>query len=186
MENQDELCAGVKILIERMKTHPEEFEDIGSTIGTHKWNGVMSSSMWDEHVTVWDDVLTPNEVAALKEARANIMRKKFTSIVMARLLKDQEESKGEKVKQSPYPSGGYFQQVAGGGGGLSGNGYAGMLAQGQRVASTGTHQAQNAAQSIGDPYQYYQQQMMLQQTQQKAKELGMTNLLKKVLKAKNR
>ena len=117
MESKDELCGGVKILIERMKSHPEEFADIDSTLGQHKWNGVMSSSMWDKNVTCWDDVLTPAEVEALKKARANIMRTKFTNLVMARLLKDQEE---EKLAQAPYPSGGYFVSTGTGGGGGTG------------------------------------------------------------------
>jgi hypothetical protein len=118
MENNDELCGGVKILIERMKSNPEEFTDIDSTIGTHKWNGVMSSSMWDKDVTCWDDVLTPAEVDALRKARSNIMRAKFTNLVMARLLKDQEETK----TTSPFPSGGYFVSSGVGGGGTGGQG----------------------------------------------------------------
>jgi len=119
MENNDELCGGVKILIERMKSNPEEFTDIDSTIGMHKWNGVMASSMWDKNVTCWDDVLTPAEVDALRKARADIMRAKFTSLVMARLLKDQEETK----TTSPFPSGGYFVSTGtGGGGGTGGQG----------------------------------------------------------------
>ena len=113
MENNDELCGGVKILIERMKSNPEEFTDIDSTIGTHKWNGVMTSSMWDKNVTCWDDVLTPAEVDALRKARSNIMRAKFTNLVMARLLEDQEETK----TTAPYPSGGYFVSTGTGGGG---------------------------------------------------------------------
>lgn len=114
MENNDELCGGVKILIERMKSNPDEFTDMDSTLGHHKWGGVMSSSMWDKNVTCWDDVLTPAEVDALRKARADIMRAKFTSLVMARLLKDQEETK----TTSPFPSGGYFASSGGGGSGL--------------------------------------------------------------------
>lgn len=113
MENNDELCGGVKILIERMKSNPDEFTDMDSTLGQHKWGGVMSSSMWDKNVTCWDDVLTPAEVDALRKARSNIMRDKFTNLVMARLLKDQEETKTE----APYPSGGYFVSTGTGGGG---------------------------------------------------------------------
>ena len=139
MENQDELCGGVKILIERMKSHPEEFADIDSTLGQHKWNGVMSSSMWDKNVTCWDDVLTPAEVEALKEARANIMRTKFTNLVMARLLKDQEEEKVE----APYPSGGYFVSTGTGGGGT------GILGQGLSLSVSSSNLAQNAH----NPYQ---------------------------------
>lgn len=141
MEGQNELCGGVKILIERMRSHPEEFEDIDSSLGQHKWSGVMSSSMWDANVTCWDDVLTPNEVQVLKEARSNIMRQKFTNLVMARLLKDQDEQKAE----APYPSGGYFVS-AGGGGGLSGNVIVGN-GQGLRVSSS------NLAQNAHNPYQ---------------------------------
>ena len=144
MEGQNELCGGVKILLERMRSHPDEFADVDSTLGQHKWSGVMSSSMWDANVTCWDDVLTPNEVQVLKEARSNIMRQKFTNLVMARLLKDQDE---DKVKEAPYPSGGYFVQTgAGGGGGLTGTG---ILGQGLRVSSSNLHQAHNAA----NPYQ---------------------------------
>ena len=139
MENKDELCGGVKILIERMKSHPDEFSDIESTLGQHKWSGVMSSSMWDKNVTCWDDVLTPAEVEALKEARANIMRQKFTNLVMARLLKDQDE---EKVSQAPYPSGGYFVSTGAGGGGGTG-----ILGQGLTISSS------NLAQNAHNPYQ---------------------------------
>ncbi len=140
MENNDELCGGVKILIERMKSNPDEFTDMDSTLGHHKWGGVMSSSMWDKNVTCWDDVLTPAEVDALRKARADIMRAKFTSLVMARLLKDQEETKTEP----PYPVGGYFVSTGTGGGG-------GILGQGARVAKINPHQAialQTSATSI--------------------------------------
>lgn len=144
MESQNELCGGVKILIERMRSHPDEFTDMDSTLGQHKWSGVMSSSMWDKNVTCWDDVLTPNEVQVLKEARSNIMRQKFTNLVMARLLKDQDE---EKVQETPYPSGGYFVQTgAGGGGGLTGNVIVGN-GQGLRISSS------NLAQNAHNPYQ---------------------------------
>jgi hypothetical protein len=171
MENKDELCGGVKILIERMKSHPEEFADIDSTLGQHKWNGVMSSSMWDKNVTCWDDVLTPAEVEALKEARANIMRAKFTNLVMARLLKDQDEQKAE----APYPSGGYFVSTGAGGGGGTG-----ILGHGLRVSSP------NLAQNAYNPYQTIatmtsDTSILANLTQQKANSLGIGHLIKKTL-----
>lgn len=77
----EDICDGVKILVERMKTNPEEFAaDYG------KWDGLINNS-WHEEATSWTAALNDTELKMLKEARRNIFREKFTAQVMKTLLK---------------------------------------------------------------------------------------------------
>lgn len=78
---------GVKIILERMKTNPEEFvPDYDG--GTTKWNGIIGR---------YHNFLTKEESEAItkrqKETVHEVMRERFTSAVMEQLLdpKDQPE-----------------------------------------------------------------------------------------------
>ena len=72
------MLAGVEILLERMKTNPEEFVEGDYS----KWSGVMSSG--------WD-ILTEEEQTALKDAHTQAKRDHFTGEVMRVLSGDVEE-----------------------------------------------------------------------------------------------
>ena len=69
---------GVKILLDRMKTHPEEFVDELSLNGT-KWSGLLR---------YYDDVLTTEEQHAIKAGMVDIKRGAFTKQVMEMLLEE--------------------------------------------------------------------------------------------------
>jgi hypothetical protein len=69
---------GVKILLERMKTHPEEFVDAWNE-GSSKWSGLLG---------YYDNVLTPEEKKAIQEGMLKLKRDTFTRIVMEKLLEE--------------------------------------------------------------------------------------------------
>jgi hypothetical protein len=72
------MLAGVEILLERMKTNPEEFVEGGYS----KWSRVMGSG--------WD-ILTEEERTALQNAHNEAKRDHFTGEVMRVLSGDEEE-----------------------------------------------------------------------------------------------
>lgn len=79
----EEFCDGVKILLKRMESNPEEFKD---------------RDRWEEFTNIhqlrdgfWSHALTPDEIAALREGMRKIYRDVFTSRVMSKLLEDNEE-----------------------------------------------------------------------------------------------
>ncbi len=69
---------GVKILLDRMVTHPEEFVD-ETHLGTTKWSGLLK---------YYDNVLTLEEKKAIESGLLKIKRDAFTKQVMERLLTD--------------------------------------------------------------------------------------------------
>jgi len=73
---QVELSAGIKILVERMKTNPEEFFDGGG-----KW-----SFIYKEY---YRDVLTEYEKAVMHVALKDLRRKELDAKVMSELMKEQ-------------------------------------------------------------------------------------------------
>lgn len=67
---------GVKILLDRMVTHPEEFvEELH--LGVTKWDGLLK---------YYDNVLTLEEKKAIESGMLKIRRDAFTKQVMERLL----------------------------------------------------------------------------------------------------
>ena len=80
MMEQVEMSAGVKILVERMQTHPEEFFDEGG-----KWK-----FMYKEY---FRDVMTEYEKATMHSAIKNLRRKEFDAKVMQELMKEQAKDR---------------------------------------------------------------------------------------------
>lgn len=77
------MLAGVEILLERMKTNPEEFVD-----GSHsKWSRVMSDG--------WD-IFTEEERTALQNAHNEAKRERFNGEVMRVLSGDVEETTDDR------------------------------------------------------------------------------------------
>ena len=125
-----ELSAGVRALVGRMESNPEEFFD-----DAQKWRFMFGDR--------FREVMTEPEKGALHEALKQVRRKEFDQKVMRELLKDEME---EQIK------GGYYttQQIGSGalvGGGLttaignSGFGQAQIKASGSAV--TVNEQSQN-------------------------------------------
>jgi hypothetical protein len=103
-----ELSAGVRALVGRMESNPEEFYD-----DAQKWRFMFGDR--------FREVLTEPEKGALHEALKHVRRKEFDQKVMRELLKDEME---EQIK------GGYYTTTAIGSGGF---GQAQIKAQGSAV-----------------------------------------------------
>jgi len=84
-----ELSAGVRALVGRMESNPEEFFD-----DAQKWRFMFGDR--------FREVLTEPEKGALHEALKQVRRKEFDQKVMRELLKDEME---EQIK------GGYYTQA---------------------------------------------------------------------------
>ena len=66
---------GMKIILERMKTHPEEFVEDYGRIGR-----------WENLVSMNNDVLTDSEMKAFKDAMRELRRERFTAKVLECLM----------------------------------------------------------------------------------------------------
>ena len=72
------MIEGLEILLERMKTHPEEFLD-----ATNDYAG---SSKWGKLIHKYNNVLTKEEIKAFNDALHALHRQQFTSEVLESLL----------------------------------------------------------------------------------------------------
>ena len=99
----EDICDGVKLLVERMRTNPEEF-----TADFGKWDGLVKTP-WHEEVTDWVAALNPTEIEMLKEARRKVYREKFTAEVMRTLLSVENAPKQPKVSTQAPPTTSPFQ-----------------------------------------------------------------------------
>lgn len=82
-----ELSAGVRALLGRMESNPEEFYGNAS-----KW-----SFMFEPN---FRDVMTEPEKGALHEALKEARRKEFDELVMRRILRDTEEQTVKQARSS--------------------------------------------------------------------------------------
>jgi hypothetical protein len=126
----EEFCDGVKILLKRMESNPEEFKDL---------------DRWEEFVNMrqlkdgfWSNALTPAEIEALQVGMRKIFRDVFTNRVMSKLLEDKEEplrySATERYGTGWTDPRGSGLGVGGGGGVIIGGGYNGQSLYPQRSA----------------------------------------------------
>ena len=106
-----ELSAGVRALVGRMESNPEEFYD-----DAQKWRFMFGDR--------FREVLTEPEKGALHEALKHVRRKEFDQKVMRELLKDEME---EQIK------GGYYTTAQLGVTSTGGFGQAQIKAQGSAV-----------------------------------------------------
>jgi len=70
---------GVKILLERMKTNPDEFE------------GIALSTKWGQLIRLYEDYLEPEDQKALSAGVNKIQQQAFTQQVMKELLAPEED-----------------------------------------------------------------------------------------------
>lgn len=108
-----ELSAGVRALVGRMESNPNEFYG-----EAEKWRFMFSAN--------FRDVLTEPEKGALHEALKEVRRKEFDEKVMRELLKDQMENQ----LKGDIP---IHLSITGAGGGGTGFGAAQIKAQGATV-----------------------------------------------------
>ena len=95
----DEFCAGVKILLKRMESHPEEF-----TAELSPWRRLVDAVMAHENCEEHSDsvclrALTQAEITALHKALLPLARQEFDSWVMKHVLAEPTEEKhwGEQL-----------------------------------------------------------------------------------------
>lgn len=100
---------GVQILIDRMKSNPEDFaeRDFGSdgriTQGKFRSVADLLRKRLSGESPAWDamNVLTTEEIEALTAAYVEMERQRFTTSVMAKLLEDKEEENRYGVIAQP-------------------------------------------------------------------------------------
>ena len=68
---------GMKIILERMKTNPEEFVNNLGLVGR-----------WENIITMNKDVLTDEEMKAFKDALRELRRESFTAKVLQTLMEE--------------------------------------------------------------------------------------------------
>jgi hypothetical protein len=132
-----ELSAGVRALVGRMESNPEEFFD-----DAHKWRFMFGDK--------FREVMTEPEKGALHEGLKQVRRKEFDQKVMRELLKDEME---EQIKGGYYTTAQIGNTVTGSGIGI-GNGGVGV------TSTSGFGQAQIKAQ--GGPFTLDEQSRIIQ------------------------
>jgi len=80
---------GVALLLERMKTNPEEFLTEGLHIGS-KWGGLIAE---------YSESLDPEDADVLKEGLKKIKQQKFTELVMEELVDPKKSSLEDVINQ---------------------------------------------------------------------------------------
>ena len=110
----EEFCDGVKILLKRMESNPEEFKDMD------RWEEFTNHHQLKDGF--WAHALTPDEIAALREGMRKIYREVFTNRVMAKLLEDKEEVLQGQFRITEVPPGTWVSSgTSGGGSGMLGS-----------------------------------------------------------------
>ena len=95
-----ELSAGVRALLGRMESNPEEFYGDAS-----KWGFMFAPN--------FRDVMTEPEKGALHEALKGVRRKEFDELVMRRMLRDTEEETMKQARSSGAMSRGQLTTAIG-------------------------------------------------------------------------
>ena len=83
MDKDDDLNSGVQIILNRMKSHPEEFFDEGG-----RWKWIFKDTL--------REVLTEIEKAALYDGLKQVRRLELTSKAAATVLRADEQEKRDK------------------------------------------------------------------------------------------
>ena len=79
---------GIEILLERMKSNPEEFVVEEGVVGK-----------WDNIVRAYENILDPEDAKAYKDARNTLLQQQFTSEVMKELLDPKSLGLEDVIKQ---------------------------------------------------------------------------------------
>ena len=86
-----DLNHGVQIILNRMKTNPEEFFDDGG-----RWRWVFKDTL--------REVLTEIEKAAIFEALKEVRRQEITAKAASTILRVEEDEKEQAMEDRPYAS----------------------------------------------------------------------------------
>ena len=127
-----ELSAGVRALVGRMESNPEEFFD-----DAQKWRFMFGDK--------FREVMTEPEKGALHEGLKQVRRKEFDQKVMRELLKDEVE---EQIKGGYYPQAHIGNTITGSGMSTGGFGQAQIKAQGTAITVAEQTRALDAKTSL--------------------------------------
>lgn len=112
----EEFCDGVKILLKRMESNPEEFKG-----ADNKWHNLIPKGSGG--YIDWSHALTEEETEALAEGVRKIYRDVYTEKVMSTLLYSTEEGVAmDQYTVKGVPPGSWVNAINSGGGGSLGNG----------------------------------------------------------------
>jgi hypothetical protein len=109
----EEFCDGVKILLKRMESNPEEFKG-----ADNKWHNLIPKGSGG--YVDWSHALTEEETKALAEGVRKIHRVVYTEKVMSTLLYSTEEEGLAQVQPGTWVNVGH---AGGGGSGVLGSPY---------------------------------------------------------------
>ena len=127
-----ELSAGVRALVGRMESNPEEFFD-----DAQKWRFMFGDK--------FREVMTEPEKGALHEGLKQVRRKEFDQKVMRELLKDEVE---EQIKGGYYTTAQIGNTITGSGMSTGGFGQAQIKAQGTAITVAEQTRALDAKTSL--------------------------------------
>lgn len=106
---REEFCDGVKILLKRMESNPEEFKG-----QDNKWHNLIPKGSGG--YVDWSHALTEEETKALAEGVRKIHRVVYTEKVMSTLLYATEETVQDPYTVKGVPPGTWVSAGSGGGG----------------------------------------------------------------------
>jgi hypothetical protein len=92
-DRSKEMNAGVALLLERMKTNPEEF-----TVDQY------NSSKWVGLILVHKSFLSPEDCKALDEGLNEVLQQSFTEQVLEGLVNSKKSEDGVTLLNIPHPS----------------------------------------------------------------------------------
>lgn len=104
--NKDSMNQGVQILLDRMDTNPEEFED--NYAGGGKWGDIISAVLARKNTPEAHlknaplPFLTDPEVNALYDKLEDVRRENFTADVLRRLADDSQAIKQQDLWETSY------------------------------------------------------------------------------------
>ena len=127
-----ELSAGVRALVGRMESNPEEFFD-----DAQKWRFMFGDK--------FREVMTEPEKGALHEGLKQVRRKEFDQKVMRELLKDEVE---EQIKGGYYTQAHIGNTITGSSMSTGGFGQAQIIAQGTAITVAEQTRALDAKTSL--------------------------------------
>ena len=100
LEKEPEMHDGVNMILARMKTHPEEFNGVGSRMHDHTIGGY-STNKWGAVIDQFWSVLTEYEQSAIIVGLREANRDCFLAAVMKAVLVENPKYKIEEKIQHP-------------------------------------------------------------------------------------
>jgi len=169
----EEFCDGVKILLKRMESNPEEFKD------SDKWEQFTSPHNLRDGF--WSHALSPEEIEALRDGMRKIYKDVFTKRVMSTLLEDKEVALGPYKATERYTQGITDPRALFNIGHAGGGGTGVLAAQNSIINAQNPYQATNTTGTRLASLQQELHKYKAAKIEEDAKKLGLGQLLKQKL-----